>query len=117
MSHTISTFPPTLGNLQPDPDSESPSPDFIKPRFGDGLGVGLRTESVCRQRGFGLTVNRGMADEDPLSPLSLSQNSSIAFYISTDHKLATRVDDVYSVFAGWGGNGRKDGRCCIGFVL
>ena len=38
-----------------------------------------------------------MADEDPTTPLNLSTNTNLIFYISRDHSLATRVDDVYSV--------------------
>jgi hypothetical protein len=35
-----------------------------------------------------------MADEDPESPLNLSQSKNLVFYISRNHSLATRVDDV-----------------------
>ena len=35
-----------------------------------------------------------MADEDQESPLNLSQSNKLEFYISKNHSLATRVDDV-----------------------
>ena len=46
------------------------------------------TLEVCRQ-----TTAR-MADEDPELPLNLAQNNNLVFYISRNHSLATRVDDV-----------------------
>ena len=41
-----------------------------------------------------------MADEDPQSPLSLSQSNNLVFYISRNHELATRADDVCSLSDG-----------------
>jgi hypothetical protein len=40
------------------------------------------------------SILKRMADEDPESPLNLSQSNNLVFYISRDNSLATRVDDV-----------------------
>ena len=43
-------------------------------------------------------MNRGKTmdgiPDDPESPLNLSQSNNLVFYISRDHSLATKVDDV-----------------------
>jgi len=39
-----------------------------------------------------------MAEEDPEAPLNLAQSDNLVFYVSRDHSLATRVDDVASFF-------------------
>lgn len=35
-----------------------------------------------------------MEEGDPTSPLNLSQSNNLDFYVSRNHSLATRVDDV-----------------------
>jgi len=35
-----------------------------------------------------------MADEDPESPVNLSQSDNLVFHISRTHALATRIDEV-----------------------
>jgi ankyrin repeat protein len=37
-------------------------------------------------------------NEDPESPLNLSQSNNLIFYISRNHSLATKVDDVTSIY-------------------
>jgi hypothetical protein len=36
-----------------------------------------------------------MADEDPEAPLNLAQSDNLGLYVSRNHSLVTRVDDVY----------------------
>jgi len=56
-------------------------------------------------------------NEDPESPLNLSQSNNLVFYISRNHSLATKVDDVTSLYPGDSLlRFRKDGQPCTGFV-
>jgi len=55
-------------------------------------------------------------EDDPESPLGLSQSNNLVFYISRNHDLATRVDDVpHSPETGLIDK-RKVDQCCIGCV-
>ena len=83
--------------------------------FGDAesgiFGCGVSFEFGCFEDDM---------EDDPESPLGLAQGNNLVFYISRNHSLATRVDDVPPPL-GFGSEprvmSRKDDRCCIGYVL
>ena len=82
-------------------------------KLAGSLGLGI----------FGLRlVSSSFVDmeDDPESPLGLAQGNNLVFYISRNHSLATRVDEVPPPL-GFVSEprlmSRKDDRCCIGYVL
>lgn len=52
--------------------------------------------AAARDRHFlRLSIIIAMDEDDPTSPLNLSQSNNLQFYVTRNHALATRVDDVF----------------------